>query len=163
MSHVINNHLAAGNQPLLQSMFAHRKLPFRKEMWAMGWQAEPRGPAVRIPGGPIGAFAIHVRPDTPDRCLHDQNRTGSGMNAPIDRHAATLDRDGWCVFDRALDPATLAGGEHDLASRFASTLMCRGAFYSERSKRFGALAARWPQAEQLVMRPSVLGVVGELG
>lgn len=41
--------------------------PFRKEVLAMGWQAEPLGPAVRMPGGPIGAFLIHVRPDTRDR------------------------------------------------------------------------------------------------
>ncbi len=41
--------------------------PFRKEVLAMGWQAEPLGPAVRIPGGPIGAFQITVRPDTPER------------------------------------------------------------------------------------------------
>jgi N-acyl-L-homoserine lactone synthetase len=41
--------------------------PFRKEVLAMGWRAEPLGPAVRIPGGPIGAFAVHVAPDTPDR------------------------------------------------------------------------------------------------
>jgi N-acyl-L-homoserine lactone synthetase len=41
--------------------------PFRREVLAMGWQAEPLGPAVRIPGGPIGAFLIHVRPDTPER------------------------------------------------------------------------------------------------
>jgi acyl-homoserine lactone synthase len=41
--------------------------PFRKEVLAMGWQAEPLGPAVRIAGGPIGAFLIHVRSDTPDR------------------------------------------------------------------------------------------------
>jgi len=41
--------------------------PFRKEVLAMGWQAEPLGPAVRIPGGPIGAFLIHVQADTPDR------------------------------------------------------------------------------------------------
>jgi len=41
--------------------------PFRKEVLAMGWQAEPLGPAVRIPGGPIGAFLIHVRSDTPER------------------------------------------------------------------------------------------------
>lgn len=40
---------------------------FRKEVLAMGWQAEPLGPAVRIPGGPVGAFLIHVRPDTPER------------------------------------------------------------------------------------------------
>ena len=41
--------------------------PFRKELLALGWQAEPLGPAVRIAGGPIGAFLIHVRPDTPER------------------------------------------------------------------------------------------------
>lgn len=41
--------------------------PFRKEVLSLGWQAEPLGPAVRIPGGPIGAFLIHVRPDTPKR------------------------------------------------------------------------------------------------
>ncbi len=41
--------------------------PFRKEVLALGWQAEPLGPAVRIPGGPIGAFLIHIRPDTPQR------------------------------------------------------------------------------------------------
>lgn len=41
--------------------------PFRKEVLSLGWQAEPLGPAVRIPGGPIGAFLIHIRPDTPER------------------------------------------------------------------------------------------------
>jgi len=41
--------------------------PFRKEVLRLGWQAEPLGPAVRIPSGPIGAFLIHVRPDTPER------------------------------------------------------------------------------------------------
>lgn len=41
--------------------------PFRKELLAMGWQAEPLGPAVSIPGGPIGAFMVHVRQDTPAR------------------------------------------------------------------------------------------------
>lgn len=40
---------------------------FRKEVLAMGWRAEPLGPAVRIPGGPIGAFLIHVCAETPER------------------------------------------------------------------------------------------------
>jgi N-acyl-L-homoserine lactone synthetase len=40
---------------------------FRKEVLAMGWRAEPLGPAVRISGGLIGAFAVHVEPDTPER------------------------------------------------------------------------------------------------
>lgn len=41
--------------------------PFRKKVLSLGWQAEPLGPAVRIAGGPIGAFLIHVRPDSPER------------------------------------------------------------------------------------------------
>ncbi|QGP79413.1 acyl-homoserine-lactone synthase [Sphingobium sp. CAP-1] len=41
--------------------------PFRKEVLAMGWRAEPLGPALRIPGGPIGAFLVHVSADTPER------------------------------------------------------------------------------------------------
>ena len=40
---------------------------FRKEILAMGWLAEPLGPAIQIDGANLGAFAIHVAPDTPDR------------------------------------------------------------------------------------------------
>lgn len=40
---------------------------FRRQVLAMGWQAEPLGPAVAMAGGPVGAFLIHVRPDTPER------------------------------------------------------------------------------------------------
>jgi acyl-homoserine lactone synthase len=40
---------------------------FRKDVLAMGWLAEPLGPSIRIPGGPIGAFAAHIAPDTPER------------------------------------------------------------------------------------------------
>lgn len=40
---------------------------FRKQVLAMGWKAEPLGPAVRIKGGPIGAFAIDIACDTADR------------------------------------------------------------------------------------------------
>ncbi|MBB4633402.1 acyl-homoserine-lactone synthase [Sphingosinicella soli] len=51
--------------------------PFRKEVLSLGWQAEPLGPAVRIPGGPIGAFLIHVRTDTPERLRW------SGVYSPV--------------------------------------------------------------------------------
>ncbi|MCW2397919.1 acyl-homoserine-lactone synthase [Sphingobium sp. B2D3C] len=40
---------------------------FRKLVLAMGWKAQPLGPAVRIRGGMIGAFAIDIDRDTPDR------------------------------------------------------------------------------------------------
>jgi N-acyl-L-homoserine lactone synthetase len=40
---------------------------FRREVLTMGWRAEPLGPAVRIEGGPIGAFRIEVTPDMRER------------------------------------------------------------------------------------------------
>jgi N-acyl-L-homoserine lactone synthetase len=40
---------------------------FRREVLAMGWRAEPLGPAARIKGGPIGAFRIEVTPDVRER------------------------------------------------------------------------------------------------
>jgi acyl-homoserine lactone synthase len=40
---------------------------FRKELLSFGWAAEPLGPAVPCPGGPIGAFSVRVDADTPAR------------------------------------------------------------------------------------------------
>lgn len=40
---------------------------FRREVLAMGWRAEPLGPALRTKGGPIGAFRIEVTPDVCER------------------------------------------------------------------------------------------------
>jgi len=40
---------------------------FRKEVLAMGWLAQPLGPAVRLSGGAVGAFSVHIGPDTPER------------------------------------------------------------------------------------------------
>lgn len=40
---------------------------FRTQLLAMGWHAEPLGPAFRMPGGPVGAFMVHVGSDTPQR------------------------------------------------------------------------------------------------
>lgn len=40
---------------------------FRREVLAMGWRAEPLGPAVYIEGGPIGAFRVEVTPDMRER------------------------------------------------------------------------------------------------
>lgn len=40
---------------------------FRKEVLAMGWLAEPLGPAVPFGGAPLGAFALHIDATTPVR------------------------------------------------------------------------------------------------
>lgn len=56
--------------------------PFRKEVLAMGWRAEPLGPAVRIAGGPIGAFLIYIGPDTPDRLGWSGTYPAAGQRVP---------------------------------------------------------------------------------
>jgi N-acyl-L-homoserine lactone synthetase len=50
---------------------------FRREVLAMGWRAEPLGPAVRIKGGPIGAFCVDVTPDVRERLAWTGTYTGA--------------------------------------------------------------------------------------
>ena len=50
---------------------------FRRQVLAMGWRAEPLGPAERIEGGPIGAFRIAVTPDICQRLAWTGTYTGT--------------------------------------------------------------------------------------
>lgn len=84
------------------------------------------------------------------------------MSAVVNRHAATLNRYGWCVIEHALDPALLHALEVDLAEPFAKTPLCQGVFYGDRTRRFGSLLTRSPLAQQLVMNPLVLGIVEQI-
>lgn len=81
------------------------------------------------------------------------------MSAAVNCHAAMLMRDGWCVFGRAVAPALIAGIEADLAPDFIATPPCQGAFYGERTKRFGSLLTRSASIERLVMHPLILEIV----
>jgi hypothetical protein len=84
------------------------------------------------------------------------------MSSEVDRHAALLARDGWCVFDRAVEPTLLAGIDANLEARFAATPLCKGVFYGARTKRFGSLLTRASGIEQLVMHPLVLEIVEQM-
>ncbi|AMK19602.1 MULTISPECIES: phytanoyl-CoA dioxygenase family protein [Sphingobium] len=81
------------------------------------------------------------------------------MSARPDRDATRLARDGYCVIERAIDPAAIAAIEDSLASRFAETPLCQGDFYGAHTKRFGALLARAPGAADLVLHSHILAVV----
>jgi ectoine hydroxylase-related dioxygenase (phytanoyl-CoA dioxygenase family) len=84
------------------------------------------------------------------------------MSAAVDRHAAILARDGWCVFGRAVEPSLIEGIVADLNPRFDATPLCQGAFYGERTKRFGSLLTRSPTIERLAMHPLILEIVEQM-
>ncbi len=84
------------------------------------------------------------------------------MSAAVDRHAAMLARDGWCVLGRAVDPALIGDIEAHLEDRFAATPLCEGAFYGTRTRRFGALLTRAPAVERLAMHPLILELVEQM-
>ena len=81
------------------------------------------------------------------------------MTSLADSCAASLDRDGWCVLERVLDPAVLQKLEADLEAPFTRTPLCQGTFYGARTRRFGALLTRSPLAGRLVMHPLILETV----
>jgi len=70
-----------------------------------------------------------------------------------------LARDGWCVIANAIEPAAIGAIEAALEPRFAATPLSQGAFYGERTRRFGSLLARAPGMRSLVMHPGVLAAV----
>ena len=84
------------------------------------------------------------------------------MSLAVDRYAAMLTRDGWCVFGRAVEPALIADIETDLNPLFAATPLCQGAFYGERTKRFGSLLTRSPVIERLAMHPLILEIAEQM-
>jgi ectoine hydroxylase-related dioxygenase (phytanoyl-CoA dioxygenase family) len=84
------------------------------------------------------------------------------VSAAVDGHSAMLARDGWCVFERMVEPALIAGINADLETRFASTPLCQGPFYGERTKRFSSLLTRSPTLERLVMHPFILEIVEQM-
>lgn len=84
------------------------------------------------------------------------------MTASVEDATADIERDGWCVLKGALEPGVVAAFADDLAPSFARTPMCEGAFYGNRTRRFGSLLRRSPHAEALVRQPSVLEIVERL-
>lgn len=81
------------------------------------------------------------------------------MNAAsIARLGGHLELQGFGVVPRALEPELIAELARDLEPAFVATPMCIGAFYGERTRRFGALLRRSPHAAALVMHEALLAV-----
>jgi ectoine hydroxylase-related dioxygenase (phytanoyl-CoA dioxygenase family) len=80
------------------------------------------------------------------------------MQDEIDASTQALLGQGYCVIPDAAPRERIAALDAQLAPDFADTPFCQGAFYGERTKRFGRLLARSAAARDLVMDPLVLGI-----
>lgn len=72
------------------------------------------------------------------------------------RLADDLMRDGYAIARGIAPVADILALDRDLSPGFESVPFCQGAFYGERTKRFGALLRRSPHARTLVSHPAVL-------
>jgi len=77
----------------------------------------------------------------------------------VGRWVNELVSEGYCVIPRLIPSTTVGRLDADLACDFAQTPFCTGAFYGERTKRFGRLLVRSPVAAELVQNDLVLAVV----
>jgi ectoine hydroxylase-related dioxygenase (phytanoyl-CoA dioxygenase family) len=77
---------------------------------------------------------------------------------------ARLMTDGYCIVPNAINPQVGERANCELESRFGQTPFCKGVFYGETTKRFGALLNRSEAVRSLVLNPLVLKLVqGALG
>jgi len=81
------------------------------------------------------------------------------FSSTVDRWAARLRRDGYCIIPDLLPRDEIAALDADLDGAFAETPFCQGGFYGETTKRFGRLLARSAHAASLVEHDLVLGIV----
>jgi ectoine hydroxylase-related dioxygenase (phytanoyl-CoA dioxygenase family) len=80
------------------------------------------------------------------------------VSARVDCEIAALAREGYCIIERAVDPALIAGINAELDPHFHATPMCEGGFYGPSTKRFGGLLTRSPDTAMLVMHDRVLAI-----
>jgi hypothetical protein len=81
------------------------------------------------------------------------------MTFPAPHWTARLAADGYCIIPDALDRDMIDALSADLGPHFAAQPFSVGAFYGERTKRFGALLRRSPHADALVRHPLILDIV----
>lgn len=76
--------------------------------------------------------------------------------------AGLLKGQGYCIIRGALPAAAVRAFDRDLAPVFDATPFCEGGFYGERTKRFGRLLARSPDAERFVRYTAILDLVQDV-
>ena len=87
-----------------------------------------------------------------------QRTAAAPVSDAIDHYAGLLGKQGWCIIPDATPVETVAALDADVAQAFDETPFCEGGFYGRRTKRFGRLLARSPQAASFVQHQVILGV-----
>jgi ectoine hydroxylase-related dioxygenase (phytanoyl-CoA dioxygenase family) len=90
--------------------------------------------------------------------LHDPISAATTGVTAIDKYAAQLLAQGWCIVPDAMPVEAVAALDSDLERGFDETPFCQGGFYGGRTKRFGRLLARSPHAAPFVQQNIILGV-----
>lgn len=76
--------------------------------------------------------------------------------------ATELSCHGYCIARGALPPREVIALDQALAPAFEATPYCQGGFYGERTKRFGRLLARSPDADRFVRHPGMLSLAEQI-
>lgn len=76
--------------------------------------------------------------------------------------AGELSSHGYCIVRGALPSAQVAAFDRALAPAFEETPYGQGGFYGERTKRFGRLLARSPDADRFVRHPEILALAEQI-
>jgi ectoine hydroxylase-related dioxygenase (phytanoyl-CoA dioxygenase family) len=82
-----------------------------------------------------------------------------GQDALAASYFARLAADGYCIVPNAVDPEIAGRANAELESRFTRSPFCKGVFYGETTKRFGALLNRSKSVRSFVLNPLVLKLV----
>lgn len=80
------------------------------------------------------------------------------MTLPAPHWIARLAADGYCIIPDAVAAGTIDALNAGLEPHFAAQPCSVGAFYGERTKRFGALLNRSRHAETLIRHPLILAI-----
>ena len=86
-----------------------------------------------------------------------QRTAAAPVSDAIDHYAGLLGKQGWCIIPDATPVETVAALDADVAQAFDETPFCEGGFYGRRTKRFGRLLARSPQAARAAYRRAHAG------
>lgn len=85
--------------------------------------------------------------------------TPTSVPGSLTRNASDrLLRDGYMVLENLVPPSLVSALNRDLDRSFTATPFCEGAFYGERTKRFGSLLRRSRQSSELIRHPIILEI-----